>query len=195
MGADQIRDAALMYFASHGYEGTSLREIAEEAGIKKPSIYAHYKGKEDLFIQVVRYAFEQEQRNLLELFRKQGEAPLQERMKALLIWLNEEYSSNPAAKFMLRVAYFPPASLQGEIMDIVYPFLDRLERGITRLIQREIAEGKLGQLDPQQAAIALMTLLDGVIVELLYAGSKPYFRRLEAAWPIFWKGLEAAGNE
>lgn len=34
-----------MYF---GYEGTSVDQIAKAVGIKAPSIYAHFKGKEEI---------------------------------------------------------------------------------------------------------------------------------------------------
>ncbi|MBD2807322.1 helix-turn-helix transcriptional regulator, partial [Xenorhabdus sp. ZM] len=45
MTANRIKAVALSHFARYGYEGTSLANIAQEVGIKKPSIYAHFKGK------------------------------------------------------------------------------------------------------------------------------------------------------
>lgn len=48
--ANRIQLIALSHFAKYGYAGTSLSKVAEEVGIKKPSIYAHYKSKEDLFL-------------------------------------------------------------------------------------------------------------------------------------------------
>lgn len=49
MKSEGIKDAALKYFTLHGYEGASLSLIAEDVGMKKQSIYAHFKGKDDLF--------------------------------------------------------------------------------------------------------------------------------------------------
>lgn len=49
MKSDEIKEAALKYFTIHGYEGASLSIIAEEVGMKKQSIYSHFKGKDDLF--------------------------------------------------------------------------------------------------------------------------------------------------
>lgn len=49
MKSNEIKEAALKFFTIHGYEGASLSLIAEEVGMKKQSIYAHFKGKDDLF--------------------------------------------------------------------------------------------------------------------------------------------------
>ncbi|TXK79848.1 TetR/AcrR family transcriptional regulator [Paenibacillus sp. N3.4] len=51
-----IKDAALQFFAIHGYEGASLSQIAENVGMRKQSLYAHFKGKDDLFLQVLQDA-------------------------------------------------------------------------------------------------------------------------------------------
>ena len=45
---DIILDEALSLFAENGYDGTSVEEIAEKVGIKAPSLYNHFKGKEDI---------------------------------------------------------------------------------------------------------------------------------------------------
>lgn len=44
----RIIDAALTLFAENGYNGTSVEQIAEAVGIKAPSLYKHFKGKEDI---------------------------------------------------------------------------------------------------------------------------------------------------
>lgn len=43
---------SLKLFASKGYDGVSMREIASAVGIKGASIYNHFKGKEDIFLGI-----------------------------------------------------------------------------------------------------------------------------------------------
>lgn len=81
MTAHSIRDAALFHFARDGYEGASLRAIADEVGIKKPSIYAHFSGKEDLFMRTLEYAFDEVRRHTLEYFRDHTHLTLEERLR------------------------------------------------------------------------------------------------------------------
>ena len=45
---EKSMNAALTLFAENGYDGTSVEQIAGIVGIKAPSLYKHYKGKEDI---------------------------------------------------------------------------------------------------------------------------------------------------
>ncbi|MEU4287936.1 helix-turn-helix domain-containing protein [Kribbella sp. NPDC026596] len=48
-----IHRAALELFSTQGYEKTSLREIAEQVGITKASLYYHYSSKQELLRAIV----------------------------------------------------------------------------------------------------------------------------------------------
>src|SRR5581483_10397579 len=50
---EQIRRLALELFAEHGYDGTSLREIADRLGITKAAVYYHFKTKEEILVSIV----------------------------------------------------------------------------------------------------------------------------------------------
>src|SRR5688572_19932265 len=45
----QVLDAALKQFLKHGYDGTSMQAVADEAGVTKPVVYACFAGKDQLF--------------------------------------------------------------------------------------------------------------------------------------------------
>ena len=55
---ERILDAGEELFAEYGYEGTTLRQIAQKVGIKEPSIYAHYAGKEAVYGAVIDRALQ-----------------------------------------------------------------------------------------------------------------------------------------
>src|SRR5512145_2326965 len=48
-----LLDAAKRLFVSKGYHGTSMREIADEAGLALGGIYNHFGNKEDIFVGVL----------------------------------------------------------------------------------------------------------------------------------------------
>ncbi|WP_326109945.1 TetR/AcrR family transcriptional regulator [Paenibacillus kribbensis] len=189
MGMEDIRKAALFQFATIGYEGASLSSIAGEVGIRKPSIYAHFQGKEDLFLQVARYAFQEQNLRIFEYFTERMDQSLEHTLHDFLFWMGQEYENNNTAKFMLRFSFFPPVSLYNDVLDIVNPFLDKMERKLTRRIRNTRDREPFGHMEPVDMALAYMTLVDGIMVELLYSGSINYHRRLNAAWPIFWRGI------
>lgn len=48
----RIIAVAAQLFAEHGYEGASIRDIAQAAGMTTASLYYHFSGKDDLFVAV-----------------------------------------------------------------------------------------------------------------------------------------------
>jgi TetR/AcrR family transcriptional regulator, mexJK operon transcriptional repressor len=49
-----IREAATALFLRKGYLGTSMDEIAAQAGVSKQTVYTHFADKEQLFTDLVR---------------------------------------------------------------------------------------------------------------------------------------------
>jgi AcrR family transcriptional regulator len=47
---ERILDVALDLFTDQGFDGTSMREIAERLNISKPAIYYHFASKEDILM-------------------------------------------------------------------------------------------------------------------------------------------------
>ena len=47
--ADRILDAAERLFGEQGYDGTSLRDVADAVGLRIPSLYNHFASKDDLY--------------------------------------------------------------------------------------------------------------------------------------------------
>lgn len=56
---DKIWQAALDLFATHGYDGVSVKAIAQAVGIKDASLYNHYRSKQDIFDTILERAAEQ----------------------------------------------------------------------------------------------------------------------------------------
>lgn len=51
---ERILDVALKLFAARGFEATGARDIADELGIKAPSLYKHYPSKQAIFDALVQ---------------------------------------------------------------------------------------------------------------------------------------------
>jgi AcrR family transcriptional regulator len=62
---EQLIAVSRALFASRGYEGTSVEEIAHKAQVSKPVVYEHFGGKEGLYAVVV----DREVRTLLDGIR------------------------------------------------------------------------------------------------------------------------------
>lgn len=51
-----IIEAAAELFAAKGFKATTVRDIADLAGVLSGSLYAHISSKEDLYLEIVRQA-------------------------------------------------------------------------------------------------------------------------------------------
>ena len=49
-----IEDAAIELFLEQGYHATSMRQIAEQAGLALGGIYNHFKSKDDIFQGIIK---------------------------------------------------------------------------------------------------------------------------------------------
>ncbi|MGW7683670.1 TetR/AcrR family transcriptional regulator [Kribbella sp. NPDC054772] len=67
----EIHRAAVDLFSNQGYDKTSLREIAEQVGITKASLYYHYSSKQDLLRAIVGTFLE----DLFEVLRRVDTLP------------------------------------------------------------------------------------------------------------------------
>jgi len=191
MTATRIREIALKHFAQHGYAGASLAQIAEEVGIKKPSLYAHFKGKDDLFLSVFREACKAELDAFVQFLAssEHGDS-LHDRLYGILLAAIGRYETDESSKFMLRMTFMPPESLYTQVLEHLYEYLDGIEAQLTPMFADEIASGRTRlSVDANQAAIAFLSLLDGVLVEMLYGGKDRSAKRLQATWPVFWRGI------
>ncbi len=54
----KIIEAAIDCFGEFGYDGTSMRLIAEKLGISKPAIYYHFPDKQHLFQGIVAFVMD-----------------------------------------------------------------------------------------------------------------------------------------
>lgn len=190
MKASLLLQTALKHFAEEGYEGASLSKIAEEAGIKKPSIYAHFKSKDDLFLSALHYSLNSQKLHLAAYFSSARSDSLENALYGYFLWFAKESYENVQMKFILRTAYFPPLKLENEVGQLFNPFFDGMHRHLARLLrERERHEKILYEDDYNKAALAFLTIIEGTMTELVYSGIEQYEKRLEAIWPIFWRGL------
>ncbi|MBF6327778.1 TetR/AcrR family transcriptional regulator [Nocardia transvalensis] len=49
---DKIRSVAMELFSAHGYDQTSIRQIAERLGITKAAVYYHFRSKEEIVVSL-----------------------------------------------------------------------------------------------------------------------------------------------
>ncbi|MGE7905809.1 TetR/AcrR family transcriptional regulator [Peribacillus sp. NPDC094092] len=190
MKSNEIKEAALKFFTIHGYEGASLSLIAEEVGMKKQSIYAHFKGKDDLFLQVLRDAKETELSSKLQYFSKVDSKNPEKDLYGFLQLVIDLFQKNEHIKFWLRMSFFPPAHLEKEIGQEVID----IEEKIQAILECKFQDWINAKLIIEDAAItptyAFLGVVDSILLELVYGNDEKRLKdKLAASWKVFWRGI------
>jgi AcrR family transcriptional regulator len=152
---DQLLDIAARLFGEHGYEATTLEQIAQELGILKGSLYHYISSKAELLDLINRRRLEQliAQAETIEDLDLAADAKLEQVMRAHLATLDQYYPESSQW-------FVEPAPPRGGASDAAKPD-DAPNRDYERLVSRIIAAGMTSgvfrsDLDPQVAALTLL---------------------------------------
>ncbi|CAN7238707.1 TetR/AcrR family transcriptional regulator [Paenibacillus sp. LjRoot153] len=191
MTATRIKEVALTHFAKNGYEGASLADIATDVGIKKQSIYTHFKGKDELFLALFVEVLAKELNFVQTYLDSNKHLSIDQLLYGFLIQYQDRYEQDDNTKFFLRVAFFPPSHLYDEIVKQGYGYLDTIETMIMPLFDQALHNGTISpEVSSEKATIAFSAVLDGMFVELLFGGSARSMKRIESSWFVFWRGIK-----
>jgi AcrR family transcriptional regulator len=83
VGEEGILEAAIAVMAEHGYHGTSVRDIAERAGVSPAALYHHFGSKQEVLATIMERGIEALLRRTRAALAAAGEAPA-DRLRALV---------------------------------------------------------------------------------------------------------------
>lgn len=150
-----IMKAAVALFAERGYDGTSVRAIVSKARVNQAAINYHFKGKEGLYLEVLKVAFEGYLR--FDNFdpAKLKDMPAEEALRTFLRQqLQPLLARNEASHYIQIFAWEnvrPSKALRSFVTTGAMPFLE----SSTNLVRRFLPPGASDQ-DALCAAISLM---------------------------------------
>ena len=188
--AERIHDAALSLFACYGYEGTSLSQLAEAVGIRKPSLYNHIESKEGLFmslVEEVERAFFNELDASVARYDGQG---VEQRVFGLVSDLSRFMLQANQGTFHKRYLLFPPRPRLAEVRQITARSEARIDVALKDFFRQGVRDGLWHTLTERQFLDAFYVLVDGLFTERFLYSVDEYDRRVASVWPIFWAGLQ-----
>ncbi|UHP09542.1 TetR/AcrR family transcriptional regulator [Listeria marthii] len=190
MRKEEIKQAALTLFAHNGFEGTSLADIAGVVGLKKQSIYSHFKDKDDLFLSIMKDAKSTE----IDYYRAQlRESDLSRPelvLSSLLFGVKELYDADEAYQFWLRYGFYPPKHLYDIVQAYITENVLEMEKEFTALFSDWMKQKLIPMQDVETMKEAYMGILDAVIVDIVYVNDPERTeKKITALWQIYWRGI------
>ena len=192
----RLLDVATSLFMERGFDGTSIDAVAEAAGVGKPTVYARYRDKRDLFAAVLRGRI----RSWLAPVSAAAEAQATETTpKSIKKTLHE------LRRHMVAYTLAPEAGALQRILSaqaVQFPELAKLAneegwlravRGVSSILRQSAARGHIKVDDPELAADMFLNLVLGHCKRLALYGiatdPKTEERHRNAAVDFFLNGI------
>jgi TetR/AcrR family transcriptional regulator, mexJK operon transcriptional repressor len=192
----RLIEVATRLFMERGFDATSVEAVAEAAGVGKPTVYARYRDKRDLFAAVLKDRIAAWLAPLAAAAEAQArrtgpgdvETALHDLSRALLA-----HATTPGAVMLKRclaaqAPHFPDlarlAHEEGWLRGV---------RAVATLLESFAARGQIAAPDPELAADLFLTLIVGRSSQVALYGIVPdpegLERRRQAAVEVFLRGV------
>lgn len=182
----EIVHCAAARFDARGYHRTSMEDIADAVGIRKPSLYHYFKSKEDILISI----HEEFLRVLLDRLDRRAElvvSPKQQLLEVIadILELMETHRGH------VRVFFEHHGELTGARADEIRLKRDRYRERVESMMRAGIQTGEFRPVDVRLSSLALFGMCNWA-----YQWYRPNqtLRGREIAyvfWDIFISGIRA----
>lgn len=186
-----IKKTALSIFAQKGYYGTTMKDIAKLVGIKTPSLYSHFSGKEELFFSVYE-DLANEYVNLMDRIMNTAESMDNEDR---LFYIFEQfiifYINNPEkTSFWNQIIFFTPSELKERFLLHISNCDIRSQKKMEEILAKEIEQGQLRNGSPLIMSWSFRAMREGIINWMMMAPELRKEEYIKAYWTDLWLGLK-----
>lgn len=152
-----IRRAAVALIARHGFEGVSMRRLAEAVGVQAGALYRYFPTKQDLLVSMMR-AHMRRLIDAWEMARPEGADPLSE-LDAFARFHVRYHIDRRDEVF---ISYMELRSLTAENAAEIIGLRKAYEAELRAILARGAERGQFAVADPAVTAMALIAMLTGV---------------------------------
>lgn len=189
-GKELILREAERLFSQHGYQGVSIRELAQACGMTNAALYYHFKDKEDLFYQMAMRQVERLAQTLRERAAAAGNAP-QAQLTALAHAYAEHLRQRQDTAHVYAEAFHKLGPQRARALH------EHFHRHMLGTIAEVICAGQeigaLRAVDPHMAAQAFLGMMSMFRFQLFNGEFTP--QQVEQLVDIFLYGVMATTQE
>ncbi len=180
-----ILQTARRLFVAQGYTATSMRQIAEESGIGKATIYHHFSDKHALITALAEQGMSGMTAAVSAI--PTGGDPRQTICRAAEASLGLLLEYADLWQVLRREVPGGRDYMQSQLAVFFQEYIAM----IASAVQFGIEAGTFRAMNPVQAAHAFLTMIQGIFVQTLFSGEKPSADVITNLLDIYFHGIEA----
>jgi TetR/AcrR family transcriptional regulator, acrAB operon repressor len=155
----RILDAAASVFAKRGFNEARMDDVATEAGVSKGGLYLHFKSKDDLFDAIVGHVVSRQSSRLVRAKNEAG--PVSARLLSYFDgYIDDLMSMERLYPVILEV--YARAARHESLRRMLLRYVDTALPDLSALVAEGIASGEFSDADPDEVALQLYSLLEGL---------------------------------
>ncbi|HEY2422917.1 MAG TPA: TetR/AcrR family transcriptional regulator [Chthoniobacterales bacterium] len=177
---EEALDRSLLLFWEKGFQNTSLDEIAEAVGVKKPSLYAAFGDKEMLFRKVLQRYSSKLSEPVQVLDRHSN---IREAIDAFIeLGIAGGCSEGHPRGCLLASAFADSTLLPPNLAKEIKALVNQADQAVAQRLKKAVRDGQLpADFDVKGTAKFLITLMHGVALRLRAGESRAELRRTKNA--------------
>jgi AcrR family transcriptional regulator len=153
-----ILDAAQDLFAQHGYEGLSIRDLADRCGLAKATIYHHFADKQALFLSVLERDTQLVHDRLLEAAASEQNPPA--KLRAVIYTYCTLMSER---RSILLCTLREIGGIEAHIREFISQRRASILGPVVTILAEGMAAGLFRPLDPEMTALSLIGMVHAFI--------------------------------
>ncbi len=156
----QILDAALKVFVNKGYADTRMDDIVSKSGLSKGAIYHHYSSKKEMFLSLIDHW---EEHTFPDFYSQNGKGrSATEIFRGFVQEILSAYNDRKYV-FLAELEFWALANHDDDIRQRVQVLYKKILKLFKSTFNKGVREGEFKRLNPDIAALSIMTVLQGVI--------------------------------
>lgn len=192
----EILNQALNIYAEYGYAKMTLALIAQNVGIKKPSIYAHFSNKDEIFLVLLEQQFKEINNfldyKILNICTTYDEETLHsEIFKRIILYIIEDPIRK---KFWHKIFFNAPLNFKKNIEVKLEAFAEKFINSMINTFELDNHNYKSGEEMKITIIRSFIAYIFGIISLLIYNDKTITLDELEVFGNIYINGLVSKMN-
>ena len=162
---NRILEAAESCFAQFGYDGTSVAQICDAAGVSKGALYHHYETKQEIFLELLGRWLQTMDSRLEDMGADIEDVPGKLLSMSSIIGT---VLAVPRDQLLIYMEFVNKAVRERQVWEATVEPYHHYQKLISDMIESGIAQGSLRVVEVDSASRAVIALAMGMLIQGLF---------------------------